>query len=66
MKSNKRKLIPGIVIFLFGLITTIIGALFKIQHWPYGSEILTIGSLLEITGIMMVILTLIKIYKSKN
>jgi len=66
MKSNKRKLIPGIVIFLFGLIATIIGALFKIQHWPYGSEILTIGNLIEITGIVMVIVTLIKIYKSKN
>ena len=66
MKSNKRKLIPGIVIFLFGLIGIIIGALFKIQHWPYGSEILTIGNLIEITGIVMVIVTLIKIYKSKN
>ena len=53
MKSNKRKLIPGIVIFLFGLIATIIATLFKILHWPYGPEILTISALIEIIGIVM-------------
>ncbi len=65
MKSTKRRLIPGIVIFSFGIIITIIGALFKIQHWPYGSELLTIGSLVEIIGIIFTIITLIQIYNSK-
>ncbi|WP_372529683.1 hypothetical protein, partial [Winogradskyella sp.] len=50
MKSGKRKLIPAIIIFLLGLIITVIGALFKIQHWPYGNEILIFGNLLEILG----------------
>ncbi len=66
MKSSKRKLIPAIVIFLFGLIITIIGALFKIQHWPYGSELLTIGKLIEVIGIVVAIIILIKVYNSKS
>ncbi len=66
MNSNKRRIIPGIVVFLFGLVFTTIGALFKILHWPYSSEILSIGSLIEVSGIVMVIVTLIQIYKCKR
>jgi hypothetical protein len=65
MKSNQKRLIPGLVIFLFGLTGTIIGALFKIQHWPYGSEVLAIGSLIEIIGVVWLIMSLINIYRSK-
>ncbi|WP_046746272.1 GldL-related protein [Kordia zhangzhouensis] len=36
-----------IAIFLLGVFITTIGALFKIQHWPYGSELITSGSLTE-------------------
>ena len=36
-----------LAIFLLGMFITTIGALFKIQHWPYGSELLTVGSLTE-------------------
>lgn len=45
---------------------TILGALFKIQYWPNGGEIYTIGSLIEVLAIVIAVLTLIKIYKSKN
>ena len=31
----------------FGAAIVIVGALFKIQHWPYGSLILTIGMVVE-------------------
>ena len=31
----------------FGASIVIVGALFKIQHWPYGSLILTIGMVVE-------------------
>ena len=31
----------------FGAAVVIVGALFKIQHWPYGSLILTIGMVVE-------------------
>ena len=66
MKSAKRRLIPAIAIFLLGLIITIIGALFKIQHWPYGSEFLTIGNLMEVIGIIIAFITLIQVYTTKN
>ena len=65
MKSGKRKLIPAIIIFLLGLIVTVIGALFKIQHWPYGNEIIIFGNLLEILGIVLAIIILIRIYRAK-
>lgn len=40
---------------IFGFIFTIIGTLFKIQHWPYASQILTIGSLIKVIfGILLI------------
>ena len=33
------------MIYGLGAAIVIVGALFKIQHWPYASEILTIGML---------------------
>lgn len=33
--------------YSFGAAVVIIGALFKIQHWDYGSEILTLGMIVE-------------------
>ncbi len=66
MKSTKGRLIPAIVVFLLGLIVTIMGALFKIQHWPYGSILLTIGSLLEVIGILFTIIILIRVYRLKS
>lgn len=35
------------MIYGLGAAIVIIGALFKIQHWPYGSEILTLGMVVE-------------------
>ena len=66
MRSTRRQLIPAIIIFLIGFAITIIGALFKVQHWPYGSEILTVGNLIEVAGIIVAIVILIKIYSSKK
>ncbi len=54
-------LIP-LYFFVFGIVLTIVGALFKIQHWPYGSEILLGGSFFELLGIIITIIILIKFY----
>ncbi|MFL2624219.1 MAG: gliding motility protein GldL [Flavobacteriaceae bacterium] len=35
------------MVYGLGAAIVIIGALFKIQHWPFGSEILTIGMIVE-------------------
>jgi gliding motility-associated protein GldL len=35
------------MVYGFGASIVILGALFKIQHWPFGSEILTLGMVVE-------------------
>ena len=55
-----------IVLFLLGMFITIIGALFKIQHWPYGSEILTVGSLTEGLAMLLGIWKLLTTKKFKE
>ena len=41
----------------------IIGAMFKIQHWPGGGILLSIGLL---TSLIYIIIGLIEIYKTEN
>ncbi len=45
--AQKGKLTLTNMIYGLGAAIVIVGALFKIQHWPYGSEILTIGMVVE-------------------
>ena len=35
------------MVYGLGAAIVIVGALFKIQYWPYGSEILTLGMIVE-------------------
>jgi gliding motility-associated protein GldL len=43
----QKKLSTMNMVYGLGAAIVIIGALFKIQHWPYGSAILTIGMIVE-------------------
>ncbi|MGB1308327.1 MAG: gliding motility protein GldL [Oceanihabitans sp.] len=43
----QKKMTLTNMIYGLGAAIVIVGALFKIQHWPYGSEILTIGMIVE-------------------
>ena len=45
--AQKGKLSSMNMVYGLGAAIVIIGALFKIQHWPYGSLILTIGMIVE-------------------
>jgi len=45
--AQKGKLSQMNMVYGLGAAIVIIGALFKIQHWPYGSLILTIGMVVE-------------------
>lgn len=60
-----NKFISAIIISFFGIITVIIGALFKILHWPGGSFLLLIGVFLEFLAILVLIITLILKSKQK-
>ena len=43
----QKKLSSMNMVYGLGAAIVIVGALFKIQHWPYGSLILTIGMIVE-------------------
>ena len=45
--AQKGKVTLTNMVYGLGAAIVIIGALFKIQHWPYGSLILTIGMIVE-------------------
>jgi len=45
--AQKGKITLTNMIYGLGAAIVIVGALFKIQHWPYGSEILTLGMIVE-------------------
>ncbi|TYB77959.1 gliding motility protein GldL [Bizionia gelidisalsuginis] len=45
--AQKGKLSTMNMVYGLGAAIVILGALFKIQHWPYGSLILTIGMVVE-------------------
>jgi len=52
-----------LIAFILGFILTVIGALFKIMHWPGASILLILGMLSEaLAGVMLII----KIYKDQN
>jgi hypothetical protein len=59
--NNKYK-IP-LVLFLLGMLFTIVGALFKIMHWPFASWILILGMFSEAIAIIALISIVLK--KSK-
>jgi len=52
-----------LVLFLFGMIITIIGSLFKIMHWPYSNLLLIFGMISEILAIFIVIRIILKLKK---
>ncbi|MCB0400087.1 MAG: gliding motility protein GldL [Winogradskyella sp.] len=45
--AQKGKITITNMIYGLGAAIVIVGALFKIQHWPFGSEILTVGMVVE-------------------
>ena len=56
---KKQYAIP-LVLFFLGMAITIVGALFKIMHWPGASIILTLGMLTEAAAIIVLITILLK------
>ncbi|WP_452222467.1 GldL-related protein [Lacinutrix salivirga] len=63
---NIKNLLVSLILFLIGFILVILGSLFKIQHWPYGSELLTLGMFLKVIAAIILIIKLIKYAKTKQ
>lgn len=52
-----------LIAFILGFIQTVVGALFKVMHWPGASFLLLLGMLSEASaGVMLIV----KIYKDQN
>jgi hypothetical protein len=49
-----------LILFLIGMILTIVGSLFKIMHWPGASIMLSVGMLTEAAAIIVLIVLLVK------
>ena len=49
-----------LVLLLIGMVITIIGALFKLMHWPGASIMLTAGMLTEAAALAVLIISIIK------
>jgi hypothetical protein len=62
---REKQLILPLIIFVLGMIFTISGALFKIQHWQFASQLLTTGTILEIFGLLILMVILVKYYLKK-
>ena len=56
----KKKYLPSLILFLLGIVISIIGSLFKLMHWPGASIILVIGMLSEAIAIIILITTTLK------
>lgn len=56
----------AVAIWLTGFIICFIGALFKIQHWPFAGLLLTIGKFFELVGIILFAYKLFKYPKIKD
>ena len=56
----KKQYTVPLVLFLLGMVITIIGSLFKIMHWPGANFMLTIGMLTEAIAIITLIVILLK------
>ncbi|MEL1248289.1 GldL-related protein [Flavobacterium helocola] len=56
----KKQYTVPLVLFLLGMAITIIGALFKIMHWPGANFMLTIGMITEAIALITLIVVLLK------
>lgn len=56
----KKKYALPILFFTLGIAITIIGALFKIMHWPGANALLTTGLLSEATALIILIISIAK------
>lgn len=52
-----------LVLFLLGMVITVVGALFKLMHWPFASWVLILGMFTEAIAIITLISIVLK--KSK-
>jgi len=58
--SYKKYFFGALACLLIGTMMVLVGTVFKIQHWPLASKILSIGMIVEFLGMIIAIIALIK------
>ena len=56
----KKQLRIPLILFLVGMVITIVGALFKIMHWYSGNIFHTVGMLTEAAALILLIVYVMK------
>lgn len=62
----KRKLVIVCVVFLLSVLVVVLGALFKIQHWRGGSELLLLGFGGQLAASLALVIVLIQRFFPKK
>lgn len=60
------KIKHGIILLGLGIVLKGAGFLFKIQHWPGGSDILLISTIILIAGITILLFKIIQTYQERR
>ena len=53
-RKSSMKTKYAILIFLLGILVDMTGGLFKIMHWPGGDQFLIAGTVLKVTGLLLI------------
>jgi hypothetical protein len=60
------KVKSSIIIIALGFCLDFIAVLFKIQHWPGSSELLTIATICKVFGVIVFVVKLLSYPKAKD
>lgn len=60
------KIKHGVILLVLGFVLKGVGYLFKIQHWPGGSELSLISTIILIAGIIILLFKIIQNYQEKR
>lgn len=55
-----------IILFVFGVVVTILGAFFKLMHWPGNSFMLGFGMLVQAIALILLIVKVLTKDKANN
>ncbi|MNU14730.1 hypothetical protein D3C71_28470 [compost metagenome] len=56
----KSLVITAIILTAAGIITTLVGSLFKLEHLPGAAMMLSLGMLLEVVGVILLAIYFIR------
>jgi hypothetical protein len=65
-KNHKMKVKYALMILIVGFAVSVIGALFKVMHWPYAGALLITATLMQVVGSIVLVYKLLTYPKIKD